>query len=257
MKRTALLVVAALVASVCVADAAGHRSTSARIAATRPPQFPVTEPCLTRVERRKAFWFRAADHTRLAGVVLGKGLRGVVLAHMGSGNICNWFPYARTLARSGFHVMAFDFRTYGISDIPALQANARRYDLDVIAAVKVLRRRGARGIVLAGGSLGAGAVVVVAAQLKPPVQGVISLSAPLQVWDFDISAAARELRVPALFVAAADDGEFPDDARSLYGESSAPDKQLLVVPRGGHGTNLVRGVAAVRNAVTAFFVAHA
>jgi pimeloyl-ACP methyl ester carboxylesterase len=176
---------------------------------------------------------------------------------MGSGNLCNWFPYARTLARKGFRVMAFDFRTYGISDIPARQANARRFDLDLIAAVKVLRKRGAKTVVLAGGSLGAGTVVVVGAQLQPPVQGVISLSAPLHVWDFDISDAARQLQVPVLFVAAEDDGEFSDDARSLYGDSSASDKQLLVVPEGGHGTNLVRGVAAVRNAVTAFFAAHA
>ena len=255
MKRAAFIF-AALVASVFVASAAGHRPSAARTYAVKPPDFPITEPCLTRAERRKAFWFRAADRTRLAGVILGQGRKGVVLAHMGSGNLCNWFPYARTLARKGFRVMAFDFRTYGISDIPELQTNARRYDLDVIAAVKLLRKRGARSVVLAGGSLGAGAVVVVAAQMQPPVQGVISLSAPLQVWDFDISEAARQLQVPVLFVAAEDDGEFPNDARSLYGESSAPGKQLLVVPQGGHGTNLVRGVPAVRNAVNAFFAAH-
>jgi pimeloyl-ACP methyl ester carboxylesterase len=175
---------------------------------------------------------------------------------MGSGNLCQWAPYARLLARLGFRALAFDFREYGASDIAKSSANANRFDLDVIAAVNVLRRRGVKRIALAGGSLGAGAVVVVAAQLEPRVQGVISLSSPERVYELDVEAAARRLQVPALFVAAEDDGEFAADAQSLYEESSAPDKQLLILEKGGHGTSLLR-LAVVRDALTAFFAAHA
>jgi pimeloyl-ACP methyl ester carboxylesterase len=224
-------------------------------AAARPPQFNATENCLTRAERQKAFWFRASDRTRLAGVVLGKGPRGLVLAHQGGGNLCNWFPYARTLARSGFHVMAFDFRAYGASDIPSRQANVNRLDLDVVAAVKVLRKRGAKRVVLAGASLGATTVVVVAAQLQPSVNGVVSLSGPLQVYNLDAEAAARRLQVPALFVAAEDDPGFVDPARSLYADTVASDKQLVVLPQGGHGTSLLR-LPAFRSTLTQFFRAH-
>jgi pimeloyl-ACP methyl ester carboxylesterase len=224
-------------------------------AAARPPQFNATENCLTRAERQKAFWFRASDRTRLAGVVLGKGPRGLVLAHQGGGNLCNWFPYARTLARSGFHVMAFDFRVYGASDIPSRQANVNRLDLDVVAAVKVLRKRGAKRVVLAGASLGATTVVVVAAQLQPSVNGVVSLSGPLQVYNLDAEAAARRLQVPALFVAAEDDPGFVDPARSLYADTVASDKQLVVLPQGGHGTSLLR-LPAFRSTLTQFFRAH-
>jgi pimeloyl-ACP methyl ester carboxylesterase len=224
-------------------------------AAARPPQFNATENCLTRAERQKAFWFRASDRTRLAGVVLGKGPRGLVLAHQGGGNLCNWFPYARTLARSGFHVMAFDFRAYGASDIPSRQANVNRLDLDVVAAVKVLRKRGAKRVVLAGASLGAATVVVVAAQLQPSVNGVVSLSGPLQVYNLDAEAAARRLQVAALFVAAEDDPGFVDPARSLYADTVASDKQLIVLPQGGHGTSLLR-LPAFRSTLTEFFRAH-
>jgi pimeloyl-ACP methyl ester carboxylesterase len=222
---------------------------------TRPPQFNATERCLTRAERQKAFWFRASDRTRLAGVVLGKGPRGLVLAHQGGGNLCNWFPYARTLARSGFHVMAFDFRAYGASDIPSRQANVNRFDLDVAAAVKLLRKRGAKRVVLAGASLGAATVVVAAAHVEPPVNGVVSLSGPLQVFGLDADAAARRLQVPALFVAAEDDDDFVDIARSLYGDTATSDKQLVVLPQGGHGTSLLR-LRAFRTTLTNFFRTH-
>jgi len=248
MRRVAL-VVAALALSTSAAAA------TAIAPASRPPQLTLTERCLNRVERRQTLRFGAADGTRLVGVLLGKGKKGVVLAHQGSGNLCQWFPYARALARQGFRVFAFDFRTCGASDIPSRQANARRFDLDVVSAVNVLRRRGATSIVLSGGSLRASAVVVVAARLEPQVQGVISLSSPQQAYELDVAAAVGQLRVPILFVAAEDDGEFADDARVLYSRAASPDKQLIVLSAGGHGTSLPR-LPVVRDALDAFFSAH-
>jgi pimeloyl-ACP methyl ester carboxylesterase len=248
MRRVALLV-AVLAVSASAADA------TALAPSTRPPQLTLSERCLNRAERRQTLRFGAADGTRLVGVLLGKGPRGIVLAHQSSGNLCQWFPYARTLARRGFRVLAFDFRTCGASDIPRVQTKARRFDLDVVAAVNVLRRRGVTSIVLAGGSLGASAVVVVASRLQPQVQGVISLSSPPRAFDLDVAAAAGQLQVPVLFVAAEDDGEFADDARQLYGLAATPDKQLIVLSAGGHGTSLPR-LPVVRDALDAFFSAH-
>jgi pimeloyl-ACP methyl ester carboxylesterase len=248
MTRIALILVA-LAVSTWVADATADSSS------TRPPRLAATERCLTRAERRQTLRFGAADGTRLVGVLLGTGRKGVVLAHQSSGNFCQWFPYARTLARRGFRVLAFDFRTCGASAIPRIQANAYRFDRDVVAAVNVLRRRGATSIVLAGGSLGATAVVVVASRLEPQVQGVISLSSPQQAYGLDAATAAGQLQVPVLFVAAADDGEFADDARQLYSRTATPDKQLIMLSAGGHGTSLPR-LAVVRDALDAFFSAH-
>jgi pimeloyl-ACP methyl ester carboxylesterase len=249
MRRAAVgLVVVAML--VVVQQAAPGRDPA------RPPQLTTSERCLNRVERRLTLRFGAADGTRLVGVLLGKGPHGVVLAHQSSGNLCQWFPYARMLARSGFRVLAFDFRTCGASDIPRKQENARRFDLDMISAVNVLRRRGAKSVALAGGSLGAGVALIVAARLEPRVQGVVSLSSPELLYDMDVGASARQLQVPVLFVAADDDPSFAGDARSLYRLTAEDDKQLLVLPQGGHGTSLSR-IPFVRDTLTRFFRAHA
>jgi pimeloyl-ACP methyl ester carboxylesterase len=53
------------------------------------------------------------------------------------------------------------------------------------------------------------------------------------------SAAVSRLRVPVLFVAAADDHPFVDDARAMHCTAAVADKRLLVVPGGGHGTSLL------------------
>jgi len=248
LKRLALVVVA-LAVSASVADA------TAIAPSARPPRLATGERCLNRAERQHALRFGAADGTRLVGVLIGTGTKGVVLAHQSSGNFCQWFPYARTLARNGFRVLAFDFRTSGASGFPPRSANAARFDLDVVAAVNVLRRRGATSIVLAGGSLGAAAVLVVAAQLEPRVQGVISLSSPALYSGLDAVAAARNLQVPVLYVAAEDDGEFAADARTLYEQTTVEDKGLIVLYAGGHGTSLPR-LPVVRDALDAFFTAH-
>ena len=50
----------------------------------------------------------------------GKGERGVVLAHGGRFNEESWAPQARRLSEAGFHVVAIDFRGYGLSRGPAM-----------------------------------------------------------------------------------------------------------------------------------------
>jgi len=104
--------------------------------------------------------------------------------------------------------------------------------------------------------VGAAAVVVVAARLEPRVQAVVSLSSPEPVFGgLDVAAAVHQLQVPVLFVAAEDDQPFADYARTLYAQASPADKQLLVLPRGGHGTSLPK-LPGVRAALTTFFRAH-
>ena len=110
--------------------------------------------------------FRAADRVRLIGVMVGRGPRGVVLAHQGGGappNLCSWMPYARQLARAGFRVLAFDHRNSGSSARVGSPTRAWRVDLDVRGAVAELRRRGATSVVLGGASLGGTAVLAAAA----------------------------------------------------------------------------------------------
>ena len=150
-------------------------------AAPRPLR--LDETCVTRAEKRRVVRFRTVDRVRLIGVELGRGPNVVVLAHQGGGgapgNLCAWVPYARSLARAGYRVLVFDHRGFGSSGRPAKVSRYLQVDLDVRAAVAVMRARGAKRIVLGGASLGGTAAIAAAAKIAPAVQGVFSIGSPL------------------------------------------------------------------------------
>jgi alpha-beta hydrolase superfamily lysophospholipase len=246
------LAAAAVAVSVGVADSAS---------ATRPRLKPLVlyEKCLTRAERRRAVRFTTFDRVRLIGVELGSGPRVVVLAHQGGGGegpwLCAWMRYARVLALQGYRVLAFDHRGFGSSGQTSHWARATRVDFDVLAAIQVMRARGARRIVLAGASLG-GAAVLSAAALSPTrVDGVISFASPQIFGRVDALRAARALRVPALFVSAEEDGTFAEDARALYDACPSPDKRLAIVSGFVHGAPVLRD-PATRQLVDAWIREH-
>ncbi len=125
------------------------------------------ETCVTRAERRRVLRFTASDRVRLIGVVFGRGPRAVILAHEGNSDLCLWVPYARALAARGYRVLAFDHRGDGSSGRAGSRARRDRVDYDVLGAIRAMRARGATNIVLAGGSLGAAAVLSAAAAGEP------------------------------------------------------------------------------------------
>jgi dienelactone hydrolase len=134
-----------------------------------------------------------------------------------------------------------------------------RVDSDAVAAAEELRRRGADRVVLIGSSMGGTAVLSAAAQIRPPIAGVVSLSGPASYQGVDASEAVSRLRVPVLFVAAAGDHPFVDDARTMYRTAPVRDKRLLVVPGGGHGTSLLEfgdDAPKVQAAVRGFVADH-
>jgi len=244
-RPVAVLVAGALLAvgGTLTAGAQG-RLDRAALAAAKPAPLRLRERCVTAAERKGVVRFTASDRTRLLGVTIGKGSSGVVLAHGGDSNLCSWMPYARTLAGAGYRILVVDLRRHGSSGSPRSVANLHRFDLDVVAAAKELRRRGARTLVFAGGSLGGTAVLAAAAAITPPVQGVISLSSP-EVWvRIHAIQAVRRMSVPVLFAAAESDVQYADEARALHAASASPDKRLLILPGGAHGVDLLRGPAA-------------
>jgi pimeloyl-ACP methyl ester carboxylesterase len=244
MRKRWWLVVAALA---CTALAVGGGASTSRAApAAKPRPLPMTDPCVRGALRKRIVRFTAADSVRLIGVRLGSGPRGVVLGHMGGQDLCAWLPYARRLVTAGYNVLVFDFRQHGSSAYPVAVRKVWRIDLDMRAAVAALRRRGVQTVVVAGGSLGAIASVTAGSVIRPPVDGIVSLSAPARFSQVDAAAAAPHLTAPVLYVAADDDGEFAVDARRLYELTASQDKRLVVYPAGGHGINLFRGAAAAQ-----------
>jgi pimeloyl-ACP methyl ester carboxylesterase len=212
----------------------------------KAPPLQLQQRCVTRAERRRVVRFTAVDRVRLIGVLLGSGPRAVVLAHQGGGggeDLCVWMPYARSLARAGYRVLAFDHRGRGSSGQAGSVSRLTRVDYDVLGAVRLMRARGVRAIVLAGGSLGGAAVIAAGAAAKPPVQGVISFASPTSFGRVDALAAARDLHVPALFLSAERDEGFPEAAQALYDATPPGDKRIWVFPGTRHGAPALRDPA--------------
>jgi dienelactone hydrolase len=227
----ALLLGVVLMAAGCTdggRDAGRPETTSAQPnspPATRSAAYGIT--CLQGGERAAAFRFRVGQGFDTVGVVLGQGRKGLIFGHERGSNLCEWVPIGRSYARLGYRVLVFDFH------------DQDRLDDDVVAAVAELRRRGVARIVLVGSSMGGTAVLVAASRIRPAVAGVASLSGPAVFGDMDARTVVPRLRVPALFMAAKEDGPFAAAARGLYGAAGTRDKQLLVLSSAAHGTNML------------------
>jgi pimeloyl-ACP methyl ester carboxylesterase len=231
----------------------GAAALAAGLSTQSAPSSP-THTCVKKDEVR----FRAADGTRLVGHRFGGKRPGrrttVVLAHMSEGDLCTWARYARRLAARGFFVFPFDFRGHGFSEGSRDHAKAVA---DTIAAVRAVRSFGARKVVVGGASLGGIAAVIAATRLRPPVQGLVSISGPAAIEDqLDARAAAPLLRVPTLYVAAERDQnppyDFAAEARELHDLTGTPEKRVELVSGSLHGTFLVDGSARVRAALERF-----
>ena len=194
-------------------------------------------------------WFKAADGTKLVGHRFGKGTTAVILGHQSNGSLCEWLPYARRLASTGYFVFAIDFRGHGFSKSRTGTA-ANRLAADLTAAAKEVRKLGKRKVFLVGASMGGIASLVAGANVKPPVNGVVSVSAPARFRGMDAVATAPRLRVPVLYVAAEDDDnagyDFSKDAEAMHAASASTDKSLELLPGGLHGVGLVAGSARRR-----------
>lgn len=200
--------------------------------------------------------FRAADGTRLVGHRFGRGTTAVVLAHQNRADVCQWVPYAKRLATLGYTAIAFDFRGFGLSQHRTYPASLR-YSGDVSAAVQLARRLGAKHVVLVGASIGGNAAIVAAANTRPPVDGVVSLSGPA-TFRLDAISGAKHLEVPVLYLAGTIDqgGIYRQDAQTLYDATAAADKALEFVPSAEHGVQLVSHPGKARDLVESFIRLH-
>lgn len=186
---------------------------------------------------------------RLGGYLLGSGDRYVVLAHQSLGDSCQLLPLAQGLAAAGYVALAFDFP--GVDSSARARSN-RLLALSVLDAVRHCRASGATSVSLVGASMGGYAVLNAALLAKPPVDAVVSLSAPA-IWDdpdgkpLDIST----LDTPTQLWAARYDTSFAEAAHLLSRER--PSAELVIEPGVAHGVQLVPD--ALRR-VVAFLDAH-
>jgi pimeloyl-ACP methyl ester carboxylesterase len=166
-----------------------------------------------------------------------------VLAHGSGQDFCEWLPYARELAASGFRALAYDSR-------PGIRA-----DLDIPSAVEALRRTGSPHVSLVGSSLGALAALVGGAALPVQPDSVVSLSSPESVGPVNALDAVRRLHAPVFFAASEEDQPFADAARTLYASAVSTAKRLEMRAGAEHGVNMLQDTA-FRGRVWAFLAAH-
>ena len=113
-----------------------------------------------------------------------------------------------------------------------------------------MRKLGKKKVFLVGASMGGGAALVAGTSVKPPVTGVVSVSAPASFRGMDGLGTAKRLRVPVLYLAAEQDVnagfDFAQDAETMHAAAASADKRLEVLPGALHGIALIAGSARAR-----------
>lgn len=185
-------------------------------------------------EGAEKVFFTSEDGVELSGHVFGSGEKTVIMAHMYPADQRSWYSIARDSANRGYTVLTFDFRGYGESggdkDIDSI-------DLDLEAAWREMKSRGAASVVLAGASMGGTAALRVAAE--QPTAGVVTLSAPVEFKGLSAGDAVGRVNAPKLFLAAEEDAG-AENARALH-EAALPPKDMEIFPGSAHGTDLFSG----------------
>ena len=174
---------------------------------------------------------------------LGSGPLGVVFANDSDNETCVWAGEARALAGGGYAVAVFE--TAG-----AYEADETR------AAAAALRRSGARRIALIGASVGARAVLQVAAQRPRGVVGVVALSAERRISSnpSDLLPIARRIRVPVLSIGSRGDPLTSFGKDTPAWDRAIPDGRALILSGGDHGVDFLtdRHRRRVRAAILGF-----
>ena len=160
----------------------------------------------------------------------GNGDRAVVLAHGGRFNKESWKDQAKTLERAGFRVLAINFRGYGQSTGPGqTDPLSAPLHLDVLAAVRYMRKAGAKTVCVVGGSMGGGAAGDASVESAPgEIDRLVFLGS-------GGSGQPEKMKGRKLFLIARDDlgpGDIPRLPRVREHFEKAPGPKELIVLEG-------------------------
>lgn len=176
--------------------------------------------------------FATEDGAVIYADLYGNGERGVVLAHGGQFRKESWQPQAESLVGAGFRVLAFDFRGFGKSHGPGdKDMDTAPMQLDVLAAVRYLRKNGAKTVSVIGASFGGSAAADASIASHPgEIERLILLGAKGD-------GPAEQIKCPLLIIVAqndaSDDGPRLPHIRAWFAKAPEP-KQLIVVEGSAH-----------------------
>lgn len=146
--------------------------------------------------------------------------RAVVLCHGQSWDATGWRDIAPLFVELGIPAIAINFRGY---DGSTGKTTFESVVVDVAAAKRYLRERGAAEIALVGASMGGYAVL--ASSFERDIECVVSVSSPVEALD---DALARRVTGRKLFICADEDsyGAAPHVARA-FGAAANPKTLVL------------------------------
>jgi pimeloyl-ACP methyl ester carboxylesterase len=177
--------------------------------------------------------FPTEDGGLISADIYGAGDQAVVLAHGGRFNKASWQKQAQVLAKAGFRVLAIDFRGYGQSRGPGdSDPLGAPLHFDVLAAVRYLRKTGAKSVSVVGGSMGGGAAADASIAAEPgEIDRLVLLAATA-------SGSPEKLKGRKLFVVSRDDTRGDGVVRlgrirEQYEKAPEP-KELLILEGSAH-----------------------
>ena len=178
--------------------------------------------------------------TRIAADLYGAGPRGVVIVgHGGYSTRRSWQPEARTIADAGFQVLVFETRA-AMEFAASGKETPCFYDevcqaVDVLAAVRELRTRGAKTVAAIGGSMGGAAVAHAAVDARAGEIDRVVLLAPAEI------AAPEKIQGRKLFLVARDDansaGPRLPGIRAQFNRTREP-KSLVLLDGSAHAQRI-------------------
>ena len=181
-----------------------------------------------------------ADGGALQADLYGEGSRGVVIVGHGGYSLREtWAKPARQIADAGFRVLVFDTRA--ATELRAGRETACLYEapcmaVDVLAAVRHLRRAGARTIAVIGGSAGGGAAAQASIDAADGEIDRLVLLAPMTI------DHPEKMKGRTFFAVARDDPDFSGKPRlpgirDQYERAPAP-RELLILAGRAHGQKI-------------------
>ena len=163
--------------------------------------------------------------------VYGSGDRGLVLAHGGRFTKESWTEQMPAFLNAGFRVLAIDFRGRGQSRGPQSKSGEEGAEYDVLAAVRYLRKTGAKTVAIIGASFGGEAAADASIDAGP---GEIDRLVLLAAWT---DRPPEKIKGRKLFIVARDDangdGLRLPRIRANYEKASGP-KELLILDGSAH-----------------------
>lgn len=231
----AVVVLSALVLCGCggpsaPADPTRSPSPSVRLGATGRP-LPVRPDCAARDGGRFVLT-RTTFRAEVGVLVLGSGPAGVVLSPQSDGDICQWLPVARELARR-YRVALFDWQEPR-REVPLL-------------AVRVLRDLGVRRVVLGGASMGGAYALADAHRARPALAGVVSFSGETTLRGGFVALPGLARWSGSLLVVGSVHDPFFGRADARRVARAHPGRETMVlVPGHGHGVDLFAGPSGAR-----------